>query len=294
MNLAGVLNLLLDFLLLVLGVRAAVRNEGHMAFNRPYQFTVKLLDPLLQRIKAPERRVWQICLLAMLALVGVRGVLWMIFGADNLDFKVTAIPVSSPNILQCQLLSLVAASVFLLQVLAFLTLALAMGGLDNRTDHYSRLMRALVGPLKAVPPWWRCLFPALALVLFWSVVLWMLAFMRLHPPHPSGLVGFVLGSVPLTLALIVDLARAWIVLLIVRCVLSFIPVWRPAWADVIERVTEPLLKPFRRLPLRAGQIDFTPVVAILALAVAHALLLQWPLRFLDNPQPLLKWFYERI
>jgi YggT family protein len=135
-------------------------------------------------------------------------------------------------------------------------------------------MRAMLGPLKKVPAWWRCVFPALGLVLLLSLSLWVLPWAQLHPP--SDIVSSVLHSVPLALAMIVDLARVWIVLLIARCVLSFIPVWRPPVVEVMERVTEPLLRPLQRFPLKAGQFDFTPVVAILALAVAHWLVM-WAL-----------------
>jgi uncharacterized protein YggT (Ycf19 family) len=297
MNLVGLLNLLVDLLLVLLLVRLVVRNEGHMAFNRPYQFVVRLFDPILARLRAPERRVREFSLLAMLVLVGLRGLAWTVVGATELDYKVTAIPIWNRGYFQCQMLSLLAASVLLLQLYAFLTLAMAIGDLESRTDHYSRLMRALLGPLKSAPRWWRCLFPVLAMILFWSVALWLLPWADLHPQHPNGVVGCVLGAVPITAALYLDLTRVWIVLLIVRCVLSFLnvllPVWRPVVIEVIERITEPALKPFRRLPLKAGQFDFTPVVAILALAVIHHLLLRQPIRLLEG-DPLLRWLYQQL
>ena len=42
---------------------------------------------------------------------------------------------------------------------------------------------------------------------------------------------------------------------------------------VIVRVTEPLLAPFRRLPLQIGAIDFTPWAAMIALFLLRNLVL---------------------
>jgi uncharacterized protein YggT (Ycf19 family) len=266
MTLVGLLNAVFDFCFIVLLVRAVVPNEGHMAFNRPYQFTVRMLEPLWRKLKIPDRQVAAATLIALLALAGVRGLVWTLMGA-HLDFEITEIRVLHRTYWQFQLLSALAAAAFLLHIYAFLTLAIAIGDLENRTDHYSRLMRAMLGPLRQVPVWWRCAFPALGLALLLACMLWMLPWMELHPS--TDLANCILHSIPLALAMIVDLARVWIVLLIARCVLSLVPVWRPPVVEVIERVTEPALKPFQRFPLKAGQFDFTPVVAILALAVAH-------------------------
>jgi len=55
-------------------------------------------------------------------------------------------------------------------------------------------------------------------------------------------------------------------LLIVRVVLSWFPV-NPynEIVQVIYRITDILLAPFRRLPLRLGMIDLSPILAFLAL-----------------------------
>lgn len=265
--------MLFDFCVLMLFVRAVVPNEGHMAFNRPYQRVVTLLKPLQTNLSITEKRIREMSALAILLLVGLRGLLWTFFESSMLDFKVTIIPVARGNIFECHLLSLVAAATFLLQVYAFLTLAIAIGGLENRTDHYSRLMRALLGPLKKVPPGLRCVFPALTMIGFWTAALWVLMWLKVIPSHCLGVVGCVLGSIPLTLALVVDLARVWIVLIIVRAVFSFVPVWRPLVVDVIERITEPTLKPLHRLNLKVNRFDFTPVVSIVLLAVLYRVLL---------------------
>lgn len=270
----GLINLVFDCCFLVLLVRAVVPNEGHMAFNRPYQRIIGVLEPIWTKLKVHGRQAGQVSWLILLVLVGFRGILWSLYGTNVLDFKVIVITASRANLYQSQALSFVAVTVFLLQVYAFITLAIAIGGLENRTDHYSRLMRALLGPLKKLPPAVRCIVPAVALVLFWSVALWSMVIVGLVPEHRLGTAGCALGAVPITLALIVDLARIWIVLIIVRAILSFVPVWRPPVVDVIERMTDPALKPLQRFKLKAGNFDLGPLVAVLILVV-----LRWAILF---------------
>lgn len=56
-------------------------------------------------------------------------------------------------------------------------------------------------------------------------------------------------------------------LLVVRILLSWFPV--DPYNTVVmflHQVTDPLLVPFRKIPLRVGMIDFTPILAFLALA----------------------------
>ncbi|MSR64260.1 MAG: YggT family protein [Verrucomicrobiae bacterium] len=292
----GLINILFDLCFLTLLVRAVVPNEGHLAFNRPYQSIIGLVDALRKRLKVPERQVGQLSWLVLLVLIGARGILWWVFGTHELDFKVIVINAARANLLQSQVLSVIAAIVFLLQVYAFITLAILIGKLENRTDHYARLMRALLGPLKQVKPPIRCLIPALALVLFWTVALWMFAMTGITPGHRFGIAGCVLGSIPITLALIIDLARVWIFLLIVRSVFSFIQIWRPPIVDVIERITDPVLKPFHRLRLKAGRFDLTPVVSILALAILYQVLIDGlpsPVKRIPDLTPPLKWLYEQ-
>ncbi|OGW75447.1 MAG: hypothetical protein A2Z72_06570 [Omnitrophica bacterium RBG_13_46_9] len=55
-------------------------------------------------------------------------------------------------------------------------------------------------------------------------------------------------------------------LLVIRIILSWFAV--NPYNDIVQillRITEPLLAPFRRLPLQAGPIDFSPILAFVIL-----------------------------
>jgi YggT family protein len=68
---------------------------------------------------------------------------------------------------------------------------------------------------------------------------------------------------------------AWIVASLVFSLGARIPYSRPlnAVLDFLRDVTEPYLRLFRRLPLRVGPLDLTPMVAIIALQLVGGLLI---------------------
>ena len=80
---------------------------------------------------------------------------------------------------------------------------------------------------------------------------------------------FVLSELFQSLALLVSLVfKILYIVLVIRIIISWVG------ADpyneivrVIYRVSDPILAPFRRLPLRMGGIDFSPIVAFLVLSV---------------------------
>lgn len=58
------------------------------------------------------------------------------------------------------------------------------------------------------------------------------------------------------------------VLLLAYAFLSWIPAWYDSsFGKGLRFLVEPLLKPFRRLPLQFGGLDFTVVAALLALQI---------------------------
>ena len=62
---------------------------------------------------------------------------------------------------------------------------------------------------------------------------------------------------------------AWVIFSFVFSMGLRVPYSRPlnAVLDFLRDVTEPYLRLFRRLPLRVGPLDLTPIVAILALRI---------------------------
>ncbi|MFH1847388.1 MAG: YggT family protein [Candidatus Omnitrophota bacterium] len=80
---------------------------------------------------------------------------------------------------------------------------------------------------------------------------------------------FIVGELIKSLALLISLLFNIIYfILVIRIILSWVN------ADpyneivqIINRISDPVLAPFRRLPLQLGAIDFSPVIAFLVLSV---------------------------
>jgi YggT family protein len=66
---------------------------------------------------------------------------------------------------------------------------------------------------------------------------------------------------------------AWIVVSFVFALGARVPYSRPVNAvlDFLRDVTEPYLRVFRRLPLRIGPLDLSPIVAILVLRIVGSI-----------------------
>jgi YggT family protein len=69
--------------------------------------------------------------------------------------------------------------------------------------------------------------------------------------------------------------RVLVYLIIARCILSFVrhDPYQPIIRFIYD-VTEPVMKPFRRIIPSAGGLDFSPFIAVLAVEVIRVLVIQ--------------------
>ena len=123
-------------------------------------------------------------------------------------------------------------------------------------------------PLRKVIPPWRNLDIA-GIVLAWLATALKLVLLYATVGQALG----VLGLSVLALADLVDFALLlYIVLVLVRVVLSFVGAdsYHPV-VPLVMQLTEPVLKPFRRLIPNVGGLDFSPMVLLLAITLARVL-----------------------
>lgn len=124
-------------------------------------------------------------------------------------------------------------------------------------------------PLRRVVPSWRNLDVA-GVVLAWLVTALKLVLLAATVGQTLGLLGLAV----LAFADLLDFVLLlYIVLILARVVISFIGAdsYHPLVPLVIQ-VTEPVLKPFRRLLPDVGGLDFSPMVAWLAIMLARVLI----------------------
>lgn len=83
---------------------------------------------------------------------------------------------------------------------------------------------------------------------------------------------FILAELVKGLSLLVSLGfNILYIILVVRIIIS----WTGAdpYNEIVQavcRITDPILEPFRRLPLQLGGIDFSPIVVFLLLSVLNS------------------------
>jgi YggT family protein len=124
-------------------------------------------------------------------------------------------------------------------------------------------------PLRRVVPSWRNLDVA-GVVLAWLVTALKLVLLAATVGQTLGLLGLAV----LAFADLLDFVLLlYIVLILARVVISFIGAdsYHPLVPLVIQ-LTEPVLKPFRRLLPDIGGLDFSPMVAWLAIMLARVLI----------------------
>lgn len=78
---------------------------------------------------------------------------------------------------------------------------------------------------------------------------------------------FILSELFNSLALLVEMiCNVLYFLLVIRIIVSWFQVNPDSEITrILYKITEPILAPFRRLPLQMGAIDFSPIVAFIAL-----------------------------
>jgi len=123
-------------------------------------------------------------------------------------------------------------------------------------------------PLRKVIPAWRNLDIA-GITLAWLATALKLVLLYATVGQTLG----VLGLAVLALADLVDfLLLLYIVLVLVRVVISFVGAdsYHPV-VPLVMQLTEPVMKPFRRVIPNVGGLDFSPMVVLLVITLARVL-----------------------
>jgi YggT family protein len=124
-------------------------------------------------------------------------------------------------------------------------------------------------PLRKIIPAWRNLDIA-GILLAWLATALKLVLLY-------ATVGQALGALGLTVLALADLLDfvllLYIVLVLVRVVLSFVGAdsYHPV-VPLVMQLTEPVMKPFRRLIPNVGGLDFSPMIVLLVITLARVLI----------------------
>jgi uncharacterized protein YggT (Ycf19 family) len=134
------------------------------------------------------------------------------------------------------------------------------------TNPVQRLVRVWLGRLERWPGAIKLLMPLAVTVLVWYLLHPLLAWLNMVPANaPAHLLaqGVVIG-----LAAYLTLKYLIIALLILYLLNSYVYLGEFALWNFVDATTRQLLRPLQKLPLRAGKIDFAPILSIILVLLA--------------------------
>ena len=239
--------------------------------------TPATLAGTLRRAEKPSFKVWLLPL-AIPALLLLRALFyWQIGGAmgwtGRIDLGVVAVTFwcdsSVSGLKRMLLFSIYIFGVALTVFNLWLLLLSILKSSHANTDSLRQLLRAQLGLVETWPWWLKILLPLLALTPVWWLASWPLTSTALLP-EPASLLQRLQQS-----ALVgAGSYLCWKLLIVGLLVLYFVSSYvyfgrHPFWQHLNE-IGRQLLTPLRRLPLRIGRMDFSPVIGIvLVILLAH-------------------------
>jgi YggT family protein len=268
----GLIELFLQFYFILFLVRLSVADTGQMAFNRLFSSIIRLTGPVLRFLeKAVPRRLAPLLALALIVLL--QGFLSGNSGPAgrslNVGLERWIFAARTPFWGVAR--SLASYLIFLYKFYAFFLLIALFSPLLTSPDQLSRLARKVVIPRDKGKAGLLILAACFALVLALLRALYQAGGL-IAPILPAAAIpGFAVLS---SFSCLLPLVQVFIILIIVRAILS----WFAAaprmglLSDWIEFLTDPFILPFRRMGLRLGMIDLSPLAAIFALVIARRLL----------------------
>ena len=253
----GIVNFILNLAGLLLWL-----NWRSLRFDPLGKRTPATLIGTLRRAEPQRLRRWHL-LVALGGLLFLRAVLyWQIgsgvgWAAGNLNLGVIELSFRS-DLFRCILLFSIFSfgltlGVFYLWLLLFSILA--------GPEPFHRLVRMQLGAIDRLPPGVKFALPLVLVAPLWWLASWLLAWLSIVPPPVSAL-----HRVEASLVIGLGSYLAWKfaagALLVLHLLNSYIYFGRYPFWNYVTAEAQTLLRPLHAMPLRAGKVDFAPVLGI--------------------------------
>lgn len=149
-------------------------------------------------------------------------------------------------------------------VLGIFYVGLLLLSLLRGPDPIHRLVKIPLGRVDDWPVWAKILLPLVATSVLWWSLTWLLSWLQICPPMVSmaqrieqslviGLASYLVWKFPLGAILVLNLLNSYIYF-------GKHPFW-----NFVNVTAQKIMQPLRKIPLRAGKVDFAPVVALVLL-----------------------------
>jgi uncharacterized protein YggT (Ycf19 family) len=224
----------------------------------------------LRRAEPQRLRRWH-SLAALGGLLLLRaGIYWQIGSAANwageLDLGITELSFSSN--LSGPMLSIFSFGLMLGVFYLWLLLLSILAGPEPLPFH--RLVRMPLGGIDRWARWSKFLLPLIVMSVFWWLASWLLAWLQVIPP-PVSPAHRIEESLVIGLGSYLTWKYLAGALLVLHLLNSYIYFGKHPFWSYVNAEAQTLLSPLRAVPLRAGKVDFAPVVGMVLVFLAAEL-----------------------
>jgi uncharacterized protein YggT (Ycf19 family) len=224
------------------------------------------LASTLRRAGPPRPRIYYLAgLIALLA--GRALVYWQLGGQARWDARIPLGPTTvwfrSDLLGRMALFSLCSFGVALGIFYLCLLLLSWINGPVADTEPGQRLVRAQLGRLDRWPGAFKLLLPLLFTAAAWCLLHPCLARLGVVPPNPHSEWRVLAQGVIIGLAVYLSLKYFLVAILALHLFSSYVYLGEAPFWNFVNTTAHGLLRPLQCFPLRAGKLDFAPVLAML-------------------------------
>jgi uncharacterized protein YggT (Ycf19 family) len=263
---------LIDFILNLAGLLLWL-NWRSVRFDPLGRRTPATLIGTLRRAEPRRLRRWHL-LAALGGLLLLRAVLyWQIgagvgWAAGKLNLGIIELSFRSDSFGRILLFSIFSFGLTLGVLYLWLLLLSILAGPEPLPFH--RLVRMPLGGIDRWARWSKLLLPLMVMSVFWWLASWLLAWLQVIPP-PVSPAHRIEESLVIGLGSYLTWKYLAGALLALHLLNSYIYFGKHQFWSYVNAEAQTLLSPLRAVPLRAGKVDFAPVVGIVLVFLAAEL-----------------------
>ena len=274
-----------DFILNLAGLLLWIKWRS-LPFDPIHKRTPATLIGTLRRAAPSRFRPWHLLVVIALLLVCRAGFYRQVGPAAHwtgrLDFGVIALSFRSDVFDRMFLFSVASFGLTIAIFYLWLLLFSILAGQMAKEQPIHRLVRMQLGGVDGWPRRAKIILPFAASVLFWWLASWLFARLEIIP-QPVSAAHRIEESIVIGLGCYLAWKFAAAALLVLHLLNTYIYFGKHPFWNYVNATAQVLLSPMRKIPLRAGKVDFAPVVGIAIIFSAAEL-----------SQRGLVWLYARL
>jgi uncharacterized protein YggT (Ycf19 family) len=255
---------LINFILNLAGLLLWIKWRS-LPFDPIHKRTPATLVGTLRRAAPSHFRRWHL-LAGIGALLVLRALFyWQIGSAAHwtgrLDLGVISLSFRSDLFGRILLFSIFSFGVTLGIVYLWLLLLTILAGRKATEQPTARLVRMQLGVIDGWPRWAKIILPFAATALLWWLASWLFVWLEIIP-KPFSATHRIEESLVIGLGSYLAWKLIAAALLLLHLLNTYIYFGKHPFWSYLNATAQTLLGPLRKIPLRAGKMDFTPLVGI--------------------------------